>query len=160
MQTFGSISDNSLTKLLLRFGMVIKKVAPANPIPGSHFGDREAGLIGHILYLRADTPIHSALHEACHYVCMDSHRRENLNTDAGGDYNEENAVCYLQILLADWISGNSSSQLMNEMNDWGYTFRLGSSQAWFNQDAEDAQKWLLDSGLITPDNIPTWKIRH
>ena len=90
---------------------------------------------------------------------MDQQRRENLHTDAGGDYDEENAVCYLQILLAEWITGNSSSQLMNEMNEWGYTFRLGSAQAWFEQDAEDAQQWLLDSKLITPDNIPTWKIR-
>ncbi len=160
MQTFGDINDNSLLELLARYGLIMEKVALDRPIPGSHFGDSEAGLIGNRLYLRPDTPIHSALHEACHYICMDERRRKNLHTDAGGDYDEENAVCYLQILLAEWITGNNSSQLMNEMNEWGYTFRLGSAQAWFEQDAEDAQKWLLDSELISPDNIPTWKIRE
>ena len=160
MQTFGDIKDDSLAALMSRFGLQIYAVESGEDIPGSHFGDREAGLIGNILYLRADTPIHSALHEACHYISMDNQRREHLHTDAGGDYDEENAVCYLQILLAEWISGNSSRQLMREMNEWGYTFRLGSAQAWFKEDAEDARQWLLDSQLITPDNKPTWKIRH
>jgi len=160
MQNFGDIKDNSLVKLMSRFGLEIFAVESGQHIPGSHFGDSEAGLIGNQLYLRADTPIHSALHEACHFICMDQQRRQQLHTDAGGDYDEENAVCYLQILLAEWISGNSSRQLMREMNDWGYTFRLGSAQAWFKEDAEDARQWLLDSQLITPDNKPTWKIRH
>ena len=160
MQKFCDINDNSLEDLLLRFGLSIKKVANKEKIPGSHFGDSEAGLIGNKLYLRPDTPIHSALHESCHYICMDNQRRSSLHTDAGGDYDEENAVCYMQILLAEWISGNSSAQLMKEMNQWGYTFRLGSAEAWFEKDAEDARQWLLDSELITPDNVPTWKIRH
>jgi hypothetical protein len=160
MQTFGDIKDDSLGGLMSRFGLKILTVEPGEDIPGSHFGDSEAGLIGNRLHLRADTPIHSALHEACHYICMDNQRREHLHTDAGGGYDEENAVCYLQIVLAEWISGNSSRQLMNEMNEWGYSFRLGSAQAWFEGDAEDAKQWLLDSELITPDNTPTWKIRH
>lgn len=160
MQSFGDIKDDSLAELMSRFGLVIRSVKSGEEISGSHFGDSEAGLIGDELYLRADTPIHSALHEACHYICMDDQRRQRLHTDAGGDYDEENAVCYLQILLANWITGNSSRQLMNEMNEWGYTFRLGSAQAWFEKDAEDARQWLLDSQLITPDNKPTWKIRH
>jgi hypothetical protein len=160
MQTFDDINDNSLAELMSRFGLRIQTVEPAVDIPGSHFGDSEAGLIGNNLYLRPDTPVHSALHEACHYICMDKQRRINLHTDAGGDYDEENAVCFLQILLAEWITGNSSSQLMDEMNEWGYSFRLGSAQAWFEKDAEYARQWLLDSELITPDNIPTWKIRH
>jgi len=160
MQNFGDIKDDSLVKLMSRFGLTIVAVESGQEIPGSHFGDSEAGLIGNELYLRADTPIHSALHEACHFICMDQQRRQQLHTDAGGDYDEENAVCYLQILLAEWISGNSSRQLMGEMNEWGYSFRLGSAQAWFAEDAEDARQWLLDSQLITPDNKPTWKIRH
>ncbi|NNJ90197.1 MAG: hypothetical protein HKP55_00865 [Gammaproteobacteria bacterium] len=160
MQTFGDIKDDSLAALMSRFGIKIHAVEPGEDIPGSHFGDSEAGLIDSNLYLRADTPTHSALHEACHYICMDNQRREHLHTDAGGGYDEENAVCYLQIVLAKWITGNSSLQLMNEMNDWGYTFRLGSALAWFKEDAEDAKQWLLDSELITPDNTPTWKTRH
>ena len=53
--------------------------------------------------MRDDTPVHSALHEACHYICMDKQRRNDLDTDAGGGYEEENGVCYLQILLADHL---------------------------------------------------------
>ena len=44
-------------------------------IPGSYWGESEAGLIGDTLYLRRDTPLHSVLHEACHFVCMNAERR-------------------------------------------------------------------------------------
>ncbi|HBE93073.1 MAG TPA: hypothetical protein DDW55_11305, partial [Gammaproteobacteria bacterium] len=88
---------------LANYGLVLKTVAAGNEIPGSFWGDEEAGLIGNELLVRADTPLHSILHEACHYVCLDQARRDGLHTDAGGDYDEENAVCYLQTLLADHI---------------------------------------------------------
>ena len=74
-------------------------------IPGSYWGESEAGLIGNRIYFRPDTPLHSVLHEACHFICMDDARRTQLERDAGGDYDEENAVCYLQILLADELAG-------------------------------------------------------
>jgi len=160
MQYFSDIQDNSLDKLLSHYQLQIEPVADNSSIPGSHFGDSEAGLIENRLYLRSDTPIHSALHEACHYICMDQQRRHNLHTDAGGDYDEENAVCFLQILLADYITGNSSSQLMQEMNEWGYTFRLGSSERWFEEDADDARQWLLEHQLINTDNEPTFRLRE
>jgi hypothetical protein len=35
-----------------------------------------------------------------------------------------------------------------DMDAWGYTFRLGSTQAWFERDAGDARAWLIDRGLI------------
>lgn len=160
MQFFSDLKDNSLSRLLEHYGMQLIKVEKQLEIPGSHWGNTEAGLIGPELYIRSDTPIHSALHETCHYICMDDQRRNKLHTDAGGDYDEENAVCYLQILLADHITGNSQSQLMQEMDEWGYSFRLGSASQWFYHDAEDARQWLLDSDLITPDNYPTWNIKH
>lgn len=159
MQNIENISDHSLENLLSRYSIELKTVENNTAIPGSHWGDREAGLIGNTLYVRADTPVHSALHEACHFICMDAGRRNNLHTDAGGDYDEENAVCFLQILLAEKITGNSAEQLMNEMDAWGYTFRLGSASEWFYHDAEDARQWLLDSKLITLDNEPTWKLK-
>ena len=59
-----------LAKLLQPYGLIIKAVSMDTPIPGSFFGEREAGLISNTLYLRYDTPLHSALHEACHYICM------------------------------------------------------------------------------------------
>ncbi len=160
MQYVNNLSDSSLEDLLKHYSMRLEKVPDNQPIPGSHWGDSEAGLIGPVLFVRNDTPIHSALHETCHYICMDDARRNGLHTDAGGDYDEENAVCYLQILLADRISGNSQSRLMQEMDAWGYSFRLGSASKWFERDAADARQWLLDSNLITPDNKPTWKIRN
>jgi len=129
-------------------------------IPGSWFGEEEAGLIKNTLYIREDTPIHSALHESCHFICMDSSRRDALDTDAGGDYDEENAVCYLQILLADLLSFSSSEQQMKEMDEWGYTFRLGSAKKWYENDAEDARLWLIEQGLINNNNHPLFKLRE
>jgi len=145
--------------LLAAYGMQCELVGDAESIPGSFWGDSEAGLVGHRLLVRGDTPVHSALHEASHYVCMTAARRSGLHTDAGGDYAEENAVCYLQILLADYLPGVGSQRLMRDMDAWGYSFRLGSALAWFEHDAEDARDWLLARGLIDADNRPTWVLR-
>ncbi|HWU68637.1 MAG TPA: hypothetical protein VN046_07165 [Stenotrophobium sp.] len=135
-------------------------VAAQADIPGSHWGDSEAGLIGNTLYLRPDTPVHSALHEACHYICMDGARRGALHTDAGGSDTEENAVCYLQCLLADRIDGYSRERVFADMDAWGYHFILGSAQAWFERDADDARDWLLAHALIDTDGRPLQRCRH
>lgn len=132
----------SVRRLLSAFGLRVEEAAAGEPIPGSFWGDEEAGLVGDIVHVRPDTPIHSILHESCHWICMDSRRRAGLHTDAGGDYEEENAVCYLQILLADHIDGYGRLRCMADMDAWGYSFRLGSAQAWFERDAEDALAWL------------------
>ena len=148
-----------LADLLARYGLQVQWVEPASPIPGSFWGDSEAGLIGDRLYLRPDTPLHSALHEACHYICLDPQRRAGLDTDAGGDYDEENAVCYLQILLADGFPGFGRTRMQADMDAWGYSFRLGSARAWFEQDAQDALDWLLRHGIVDTDQHPTWTLR-
>ncbi|NCF62223.1 MAG: hypothetical protein GWP58_05170 [Gammaproteobacteria bacterium] len=155
---FSSSDSDSLERLLSRYGMTIRLMPSGAPIPGSFWGDEEAGLIANKLILRPDTPLHSALHETCHYICMDENRRQGLNTDAGGNYDEESAVCYLQILLADEVAGFGRRKMMDDMDDWGYTFRLGSAQAWFEQDAEDAFDWLLRNGLITRQGRPTFQL--
>jgi hypothetical protein len=149
----------ALTALLLRFGLTIREVPEGQPIPGSFWGDEEAGLLGSAILVRADTPLHSILHEACHYLCMDEERRARLDTNAGGDYEEENAVCYLQILLADEIPGFGRQRMMADMDAWGYSFRLGSARAWFEQDADDARRWLRQHGLLTPTGKPTFQRR-
>lgn len=133
--------------LLAEHGLEVVDVPPGAAIPGSYWGDDEAGLIGNRLYARRDTPIHSILHESCHYICMDVARRRSLHTDAGGDYDEENAVCYLQIVLADRIPGFGSERCMRDMDAWGYSFRLGSARAWFERDAEDAVEALRARGI-------------
>ncbi len=153
------LGQASLQSLFGRYGLELVWTGPDQPIPGSFWGDSEAGLIANRLYVRDNTPVHSALHEACHYICMDGARRHGLDTNAGGDYDEENAVCYLQILLSSYLPPLNPARLMADMNSWGYSFRLGSAQAWFSQDAEDAQAWLSQQGLIDPHNQPTWRLR-
>lgn len=160
MLTVADLPAQALQNLLLTYSIIVEFVPNNDPIPGSFWGDSEAGLIKDILYVRPETPVHSALHEACHYICLDSARREDLDTDAGGDYDEENAVCYLQILLAAKLPECSADTLMKNMDSWGYSFRLGSALAWFQSDAEDARQWLLNEHLIDPDNVPTGQLRE
>lgn len=137
-----------LATLLRPYGLALHDVAPDAAIPGSFWGDGEAGLVGSTLYLRADTPLHSALHEAAHFVCMDEARRATLHRDAGGDVLEENAVCYLQILWGDRLPQVGAASVMADMDAWGYTFRLGSASRWFEEDADDARHWLQARGLV------------
>lgn len=148
-----------IATLLARLGLQIAEVATLQPIPGSFWGAPEAGLLGNRIFVSADTPVHSLLHEACHWICMDGERRSRLDTDAGGDYAEEDAVCYLQILLADRVPGLGRERMLGDMDRWGYTFRLGSARAWFTEDADDARRWLIEHGIIDPNTRPTWKIR-
>jgi hypothetical protein len=152
--------QQQLGNLLAPYGIEIKHVVDNDPIPGSFFGEREAGIIGNTLYLRHDTPVHSALHEAGHYICMDPARRAKLNTDAEGDYDEENGVCYLQIILSDHIADMDKERMMLDMDRWGYTFRLGSAKAWFEHDADDAMQWLINHKIIDQSQQPTWQCRQ
>ena len=142
------IDPQALRALLGAQGLQVEWLAPDVDIPGSYWGESEAGLVGDRLYLRPDTPVHSALHEACHWLCMDADRRSGLHTDAGGDDIEESAVCYLQILLADCLPGVGRARLMRDMDAWGYSFRLGSTASWFETDADDARAWLRSRGLL------------
>lgn len=140
---------DALRAVFVPFGLVIEQVAPDAEIPGSYWGAPEAGLIGNRLHLRSDTPVHSALHEGSHFLCMDADRRARLHTDAGGTDVEEHAVCYLQCRLADRVAGYSRERCFADMDAWGYTFILGSARAWFEQDSEDAQAWLRERGLMS-----------
>lgn len=145
--------------LLDRYGMELVLVPPEEVIPSSYWGDCEAGLRDNKLYARLDTPVHSILHEACHYICMSPERRVGLDRDAGGDDLEECAVCYLQILLADELPGVGRDRLCADMDEWQYSFRLGSTRAWFENDAEDARIWLVNYGVVDAGNRPTWSLR-
>lgn len=160
MPCIASLGIDALHALLQPYGLRTERVADGEPIPGSYWGDREAGLIGNLLYVRGDTPVHSALHEACHYICMEPQRREDVHTNAGGDDLEETGVCYLQGLLADRLPGYSRAQLFADMDAWGYNFVLGSAQAWFERDAEDARQWLLAEGIVDEHNRPSGQLRR
>lgn len=158
--TCGELARETLTNLLSPYGIQVTYLDDVDKLPGSFWGDPEAGLIDNQLYVKPQTPLQSALHEACHYICMDQQRRDKLNTDAGGGYDEENAVCYLQILLSDLIPECGKQRMFADMDDWGYSFRLGSAQAWFEKDADDARQWLLSHQLINSQLKPTWQLRQ
>ena len=144
---------------MARYCLELRVQVSAEPITGSFWGEREAGIVGHTVFVRNDTPIHSLLHEACHIICMTSERRGQLQTDAGGDALEEAAVCYLQLILADEIAGVGCKRLMRDMDAWGYSFRLGDTASWFERDAEDARKWLIDHALLSASGAPTFMLR-
>jgi len=154
------VSRVDVARLLARYGLTLQLVAREQPVPGSYWGESEAGLKGDSLYARLDTPLHSVLHEAAHFVCMTPERRSGLHTDAGGDHDEENAVCWLQIALADDIGRFGRERMLHDMDAWGYTFRLGSARAWLEQDAGDAERWLRERGLIDAAGAPTWRARE
>lgn len=139
----------ALRRIFARYDLTMCWLAAQDVIPGSYWGESEAGLLQSTLYVRADTPIHSALHEGCHFICADDARRARLDTDAGGDDTEECAVCYLSIVLAAEVPGFGMKRMLVDMDAWGYSFRLGSAARWLHEDAEDARLWLLAHGLPT-----------
>jgi len=133
--------------LLARFGLELHRVNDGEPIPGSFWGDDEAGIIGCNVYARDDTPVHSLLHEAGHLIVLPPEQRASVHTDATDSVEEEDATCYLQIVLADQLPGVGRDRLMADMDAWGYSFRLGSTRAWFEHDAENAREFLRNREL-------------
>jgi len=159
MLLVGDIPVASLVSLLHRYGLELVFCDDDVPIPGSFWGEAEAGIVRNRVFVRNDTPVHSLLHETSHVVCMTAARRDTLDRDAGGDDLEESAVCYLQILLADRIPGVGRDRVMSDMDAWGYSFRLGSTRAWFADDADDVKNFLLDHKLIDSSGAPTYSLR-
>ncbi len=145
----GDIRFDDAHTLLAAHDLRLHRVADGAPIPGSYWGEPEAGIIGSDVYVRDDTPVHSMLHEACHLIVLPPERRALVHTDATDSVPEEDATCYLQIVLAGQLPGVGSARLMADMDAWGYTYRLGSTKAWFERDAEDAKAWLVERGLLT-----------
>ncbi len=160
MLALSGVDRIAVAALLDRYGLGLALVAPEEVIPGSFWGETEAGLRGDRLYARLDTPVHSVLHEAGHYICMTPERRAGLDRDAGGDDLEESAVCYLQVLLAGELRGVGVERAFADMDAWGYSFRLGSTRAWFESDAEDARRWLRQHGVTDGDDRLTGACRE
>jgi hypothetical protein len=155
----GARASPSVRALVASFGANLEQLPPGETVPGSYWGESEAGLRGESLHVRADTPLHSLLHELAHYVCMTGARRGGLDRDAGGDDAEECAVCYLQILLADRIEGFGRERMLRDMDAWGYTFRLGSARDWFERDAADASLWLREQGVVKDTDPKSFRLR-
>jgi len=154
------VSRAAIGRLLLRYDLELVQQPAGAAISGSFWGDSEAGIIGRRVYVRPDTPVHSMLHEASHVICMTADRRMGLDRDAGGDDLEESAVCYLQVVLADYIEGVGRARLMRDMDAWAYSFRLGNTRDWFQSDAEDAVEFLKNHGLLNAEGEPTFQLRQ
>ena len=154
------IARHNIVRFLDRFGLTLEWVSDGAPISGSFWGDPEAGIRGLRVFVRGDTPVHSMLHETCHIICMSKERRTRLDRDAGGNDLEESAVCCLQILLADHLAGVGRERIMRDMDAWGYSFRLGSTRRWFEEDAGDAKAWLAAEGLLGSTGEPQFRLRE
>ncbi|HEY5665817.1 MAG TPA: hypothetical protein VIV64_03780 [Gammaproteobacteria bacterium] len=155
-----AVAAAAIERLLARFGLASCQVVSGATIPGSYWGAPEAGLIGKTLFWRPDTPLHSLLHELAHFVCMEPARRACLDTDAGGDDQEECAVCYLEVLLADRLAPFDGGRCLRDMDAWGYSFREGSARAWFAGDGREAREWLMRRSLLAEDGTPSWRLRR
>jgi hypothetical protein len=154
MLTLADIGFEAPRALLQRYGLALVEVADGAPIPGSYWGEREAGIIGATVHARADTPVHSLLHEAGHLIVLPPARRAAVHTDATDCQREEDAVCVLQALLGDELPGVGRERVWADMDAWGYTFRLGSARAHFEGDAEDAFAFLRGLGLLDAGDEP------
>ena len=153
------VSIESLRTLLDRFRLNLEIQSNGEDITGSFWGDSEAGVVATTVYVRLDTPVHSLLHESCHIICMTDERRADLHCDAGGDDTEEAAVCYLQILLADCVESFGRERIMQDMDSWGYSFRLGTTRQWFDEDADDARQWLVRYALLDEFGQLSFRLR-
>lgn len=147
MLTLDDIAFDDVASLLARYGLRLQRVADGAPIPGSYWGECEAGLIGSCVHARGDTPVHSLLHEAAHLIVLPPERRAEVHTDATDSVEEEDAVCVLQALLGDALPGVGRDRVLADMDAWGYTFRLGSARAYVERDADAAWQWLHARGL-------------
>jgi len=135
-------------RLLSGYGLTLTLVEEGSDIPGSYWGESEAGIIGETVYARRDTPVHSLLHEACHLIVLPPERRRAVHTDATDSVAEEDAVCVLQVLLGDVLAGVGSARILADMDLWGYTFRTGSARSYYQHDADEAWQWLAARGLV------------
>src|SRR5688572_29579452 len=116
----GPLPAADVVALTRSYGVELRFLRDGESLPGSYWGDSEAGLQGEQLFVRADTPLHSLLHELSHFICMGDDRRLALDRDAGGDDAEECGVCYLQIVLADEIAALGRARMLADMDAWGY----------------------------------------
>ncbi len=50
--------------------------------------------------------------------------------------------------------------LMQDMDDRGHSFRLGSTRRWVDEHAEDASAWLKRYGFLPSDRRPIFRLRQ
>jgi hypothetical protein len=62
--------------------------------------------------------------------------------------------------MADALPGVGRERLFVDMDQWGYSFRLGAAAIWFGQDAGDSRAWLRQHGIIDEHDRLTGQIRR
>jgi len=62
-------------------------------------------------------------------------------------------------LLAGELPAVGMRRLQQDMDTWGYSFRLGGTRAWFERDAADARDWLFEKGLLDALGMPVFRLR-
>src|SRR6476659_8011212 len=139
--TLSDIDRSHVAELLGGYGLQLVHVDDGAPIPGSYWGEPEAGLVGCTVFARGDTPVHSLLHEAAHLIVLPPERRAAVHTEATDSIAEEDAVCVLQSLLGGELPDVGTERVLADMGAGGYTFRLGSARAYVEKDADDAWAW-------------------
>jgi hypothetical protein len=63
------------------------------------------------------------------------------------------------VLLAEQMRGGERTSTWSDMDEWGYSFRLGNARVWFEQDADDARAWLQTAGIIDAAQKLTGRLR-
>jgi hypothetical protein len=53
-----------------------------------------------------------------------------------------------------------TQRMFKDMDEWGYSFRLGTSERWFTEDAEDARRWLFEHALIDAESRIAYAVRQ
>lgn len=157
--SLADVDASPIQGMLTAYGLNLQVLSDGAKLPGSYWGEPEAGLVGNQLYVRPDTPLHSLLHEACHWIVMDPRKRPQVHTDASDSLIEEDAACYLQLVLSAQLAQFGLDRALQDMDSWGYSFRLGSARAWFEGDAEDAAAWLAAHGVVDAQHKPTGQVR-
>ncbi len=133
--SLGDIEPAAIERLLTAFGLSLAGVAPGASIPGSYWGDSEAGLVGDRLFARADTPVHSLLHELGHYVCMDPTAARCARHRCGRRRRRGSGrVLPAGVARRRACEASAASAASRDMDTWGYSFREGSARAWLAGD--------------------------
>ncbi len=117
MLILADINSTDVASLLARYDLQLRLVPDGEAIPGSYWGECEAGLVGTTVYARRDTPVHSLLHEAAHLIVLPPERRAQVHTDATDSIEEEDAVCVLQVLLGDALPGVGRDRVLADQYD-------------------------------------------
>lgn len=65
-----------------------------------------------------------------------------------------------KVLLVCDVQGVGCARLMLDMDAWGYSFRLGNTLEWLQNDAADAKKFLINHALLQEAGSPTFRLRQ